>query len=130
MRRRFAIAAAICVLGAVEIAGCAALARLGVNKVEDLYERNRLEHAISWTQFRGLERGMTEHQVISGLGKAPADRGDYADEGLLSAEPPQHSCIYYGIVGASGESAFQLCFDHGKLRRKTPYRVGALPAEG
>lgn len=123
-------AIAIVLLAIAVIFALAALARVAINSVDSRLEANRDAHAITASQFQELRLGMTVAEVRAVVERGPADRRDYADEGLLETEPAGSTCSYYDIAGGTFGSVFQLCFRHGRLRSKLPYRFAASPEEG
>jgi hypothetical protein len=111
----------LCLLGLVLIVGCAALIGGAANEVAKQLDKEQREHAITRQQFRSLDLGMSERQVIAEVGKRPENRQEFESEGVLSKEPSSSSCIYYNRVGGSFGDVFQLCFDGRRLTSKNAY---------
>lgn len=109
------------VLGLVLIVGCAALIGGAANEVAKQLDTEQQAHAITRQQFRSLDLGMTERQVIAAVGKRPEDRQEFQSEGFMTDEPQNSSCIYYNRAGGSFGDVFQLCFDGGRLNSKNSY---------
>jgi ribosomal protein L40E len=111
----------ICVAGLVLVVGCTALLAGGVNEAVKELDAEQAEHAITRSEFKALEIGMTQQQVIDSTGKAPEDRQNFESEGFLSEEPTTSTCIYYNQADGEFLDTYQLCFDNGRLTSKNAW---------
>lgn len=111
----------LCVLGLAGFIGCAALIAGGINEAVNELNAEQEASAITASQFRQLEMGMSEQQVRQQLGKPPQDRQDLESEGVLSGEPTTSTCIYYNKDGGEWLDTYQLCFDDGRLTSKNDW---------
>lgn len=111
----------ISALGLLGIAGCAALIGGAANEAVKQLDAEQRAHAISRAQFDELRLGMRQSEVEDRLGKAPEDRQEFEQEGVLDAEPQNSSCIYYNRAGGQFGDVFQLCFTNGRLDSKNSY---------
>jgi hypothetical protein len=115
------IFAAIVAAGLVGVVGCAVLVVGGANEVANELNAEQKRSAITLSQYREMEIGMTQAEVRAIAGKPPTDRQTFETEGYLSEEPETSSCIYFNKTGGEFLDSYQLCFDNGKLTSKNDF---------
>lgn len=98
------------------IGGCVALIGVGLEGVDEEFDKQQAESAISNGAARSIENGTSKSDVIEELGR-PRSTDESDVEGLGKSE-----CIYYGVEGGDALTQWQFCFD-GKDRLESKMRL-------